>query len=463
MLVDATGSTAAHAAPEATATLYNIRQASDNLTDWIEDEQGQKFVQGDSVLDVFDDAFFSREDVQRLPNPQLMDILGVLESEFMMMYDACIYGKKTSNDDVGRLSRLAAWNDKKGSNKPSSTGFRIETDKVVASTSAKGSFLEVFFNDDSSVVFQTDDDMAWAVDKFNRMIVSQYSDEAVAAIEQVSKIESQPSLEIMFRNAPATKQSASPDPIDNETTTNHLAALRAAPVGIHNTESATALDDVLTEGYFTGVEQLEIARFLSGYSDTARLRYFYSVPQLIDEIARVTDANMAYIPQRDVMLLSRNPVPDEVTKLNEAFPEQQQLASNDDNALASFLGQHRHALSNPVSLIDRLREREQLITLIESAALSDSEVIDYHLTSWYPEPTTDAVYEKVREGQEVRDAFTQLTEYGFTVQKQGIDSVRLAVAPRAVDADVYPCTEFQPRYVRRGASLSFNQFTEEFR
>ena len=79
-----------------------------------------------------------------------------------------LHGKKTSNDDVGRLSRLAAWNDKKGSNKPSSTGFRIETDKVVASTSAEGSFLEVFLATTSSVVFQTDEDMSWAVGEVPR-------------------------------------------------------------------------------------------------------------------------------------------------------------------------------------------------------------------------------------------------------------------------------------------------------
>ena len=95
------------------------------------------------------------------------------------------------------------------------------------------------------------------------MIVSQHSDEAVAAVEQITEVESQPSLEVIFRHVPEPKQSAPPDPIEEETTTEHLAALRAAPVGIHNTESATVLDDILTEGYFTAVEKLEFARFLS--------------------------------------------------------------------------------------------------------------------------------------------------------------------------------------------------------
>lgn len=167
--------------------------------------------------------------------------------------------------------------------------------------------------------------------------------------------------------------------------------------------SKKKLLETLERGYIMSEKSLKLFEYIIGNVDTTMVSYSYTaIPEYIEEVARITNANIINLPQMESIILTRKEVPEWMNQLDEKFPDKNELSKSKIKRLDDFL-ELPSFTDLTTEWMDTIECNEIILEEFEKQNISQDHIVSYYVYPWeYVIPRDECVNKAIEYGDKLR-------------------------------------------------------------
>lgn len=367
------------------------------------------------------------EDIM-VPQMEEQEVEGITSGDWRTIIEDC-YCYRESRDPEEPLTRLNSVSQNVELPTIDTTSIRFDTDNVRLDTIDGQEALEIHLDQDNSIVLfiNTDnvefyqgmysppvtreiDTLYGNTGSFDMVTVrnnTEIGKELMESVKPETVQREMSTTEVIFGNELSKShyipESQVSTPSESEEVFSDIQNLRLCDP-LPNRETEKILLETLERGYLLSEESLKLFDYITGQRENIEISYSYTAkPEYISELARLTESNVASIPQRETLVLSTDLIPDWIEQLDDDFPHKNELSETEAHKLQEFLDLPEF-VNIDSDWIDNLRSREKLLEMFESQEIGQDKIVSYYLVPWeYTDPSEESIEQAIRYGQNLRE------------------------------------------------------------
>lgn len=363
-----------------------------------------------------------------LPQREEQEVEGITSGDWRTIIEDC-YCYRESRDPEEPLTRLNSVSQNVELPTVDTTSIKFDRDNVRLDTIDGQEALEIHLDQNNSIVLFVDTDnvefyqgmynppvtreietLYGNIGSFDMVTIrnnTEIGKEVMESVKPETVQREMSTTEVIFGNELSKShyipESQVADPSENEEVFSDIQSLRLCDP-LPNRETKKCLLETLESGYLLSEESLKLFDYITGHKENIAVSYSYTAtPEYVSELARLTESNVASVPQMERVVLSRDPIPDWMEQLNDEFPDKNELNEAESRKLQEFLD-----LPEFVNLdsewINDLKSREKILEMFESQEIGQDKIVSYYLVPWeYIDPSQESVEKAIEYGQDLRE------------------------------------------------------------
>lgn len=363
-----------------------------------------------------------------VPEREKQEVAGVTLGDWKNIIEDC-YCYRESRDTEEPLTRVNSVSQNVELPTVDTTSIVFDTDNVRLDTIDGQEALEIHFDEDNSIVLFVDtnniefyqgmyeppvtreiDTLHGNTESFDTLTVRNNTErfKNLMEVEKPETVQREISTtELVFANELSKShyipESQVQSPSENEELSSDIQNLRLYNPPLKS-KAKKFLLETLERGYLLSEKSLKLFEYITDEKESIEISYSYiGKPEYIGELAHLTESNVANVPQRETLVLSRNDLPDWIEELNDDFPYKNELNETEIRKLQEFLDLPKF-VSLDLDWIDDIKSKEIVLEMFESQKISQDDIVSYYLVPWDNiNPREESIKKAISYGQNLRE------------------------------------------------------------